>query len=157
MAEQPVIPNSDIKVAGFVYNALDSMMHGAILGYRQLWQSTQLWIKESGICDFVKNLEDNGFDIYITTDHGNVDAHLTLSVKANEKQVSLSRSKRFIRFDTEEQTEKFIMEHPNQGLAKREKSVFFTNSNGFGKFGDTEITHGGSHIMELMIPVGIVK
>ncbi len=157
VAEQPVIPNSDIKVAGFVYNALDSMMHGTILGYRQLWQSTQLWIKESGICDFVKKLKDSGFDIYITTDHGNIDAHLTLGMNASEKQVSISRSKRFTRFDTEEQADKFIAEHPNQGLAKREKSVYFTNSNGFGKTGDTEITHGGSHIMELMIPVGIVK
>ncbi len=157
VAESAEIPSSDVRVAGFVYNALDSMMHGSILGYRQLWQSTHLWIEQSGICKFIESLKENGFDVYITTDHGNVDAQLNLGVKANEKQVSLSRSKRFMRFDTEEQASAFIENHPGQGLAKREKSVYFVNNNGFGKSGETEITHGGSHIMELLIPVGIVK
>ena len=45
----------------------------------------------------------------------------------------------------------------NYQLGKKEKSVYFKDTNGFGTSGDKVITHGGSHILELLIPVGVVK
>lgn len=151
------IPSSAVEVAGYVINALDEMMHGTILGNKQLFQSTLLWIKQSEIVKSVKELRSAGFDVYISTDHGNIDASLTLKLTAGQKSVMNSRSKRFVQFDTEEQAENFIKINSSFLLGRRDKNVYFKDLNGFGLSGYSEITHGGSHIMELLIPVGVIK
>jgi hypothetical protein len=151
------IPSSDITVSGFVTNGLDDLMHGNIMGYEQLYLNTNLWIEKSGICESVKDLRNAGFEVYISTDHGNIEAELNLKVTAGQKSLMHSKSKRFVQFDTEEQAESFIKINKNYVLGKKDKSVFFRDTNGFGTSGEKVITHGGSHILELIIPVGVVK
>ena len=151
------IPSSDITVSGFVTNGLDDLMHGNIMGYEQLYLNTNLWIEKSGICESVKDLRNAGFEVYISTDHGNIEAELNLKVTAGQKSLMHSKSKRFVQFDTEEQAESFIKNNNNYLLGKKDKSVFFRDNNGFGASGEKVITHGGSHILELLIPLGVVK
>lgn len=151
------IPSSDITVSGFVTNGLDDLMHGNIMGYEQLYLNTNLWIEKSGICESVKDLRNAGFEVYISTDHGNIEAELNLKVTAGQKSLMHSKSKRFVQFDTEEQAESFIKNNKSYVLGKKDKSVFFRDINGFGTSGEKVITHGGSHILELLIPVGVVK
>ena len=151
------LPSSDVTVAGFVINALDDMMHGNILGYDQLYLNTKLWIEKSGFCKSIKELHDADFGVYISTDHGNIEAELKLKLTAGQKQLMHSRSKRFIQFDTEEQAVSYIEEHKEHQLGKKDKSVYFKDINGFGTSDEKVITHGGSHILELMIPVGVIK
>ena len=151
------IPSSDIMVAGFVINALDEMMHGTILGYEQLFINTELWIEKSDICTSIKKLRDEGYKVYISTDHGNIDAELNLRLTAGQKTLIHSRSKRFIQFDTEKQAELFIEENSNCNLGRKDNSVYFKDNHGFGAPGENLITHGGSHILELLIPIGVVQ
>lgn len=151
------VPSPDVSVAGFVVNALDEMMHGNILGYEQLYSNTKLWIEKSGFCKSIKELRNAGFEIYISTDHGNVESELNLKLSAGQKSLMHSRSKRFIQFDTEEQAASYIENHPEYQLGKKDKSIYFKDTNGFGNSGEKVITHGGSHILELIIPVGVVK
>ena len=151
------IPSSDVTVAGFVTNGLDELMHGNILGYEQLFINTKLWIEKSCICDAVKELRNAGYEVYISTDHGNIEAELTLKLTAGQKTVMLSKSKRFVQFDTEEQAISFIENNKEYQLGKKDKSVYFRDTNGFGSSGEKVITHGGSHILELLIPVGVIK
>lgn len=155
--EKIKVPSSDVTVAGFVTNGLDELMHGNILGYEQLFINTKLWIEKSCICDAVKELRNAGYEVYISTDHGNIEAELNLKLTAGQKTVMLSKSKRFVQFDTEEQAITFIENNKEYRLGKKDKSVYFRDTNGFGSFGEKVITHGGSHILELLIPVGVIK
>lgn len=155
--EKIKIPSSDVTVAGFVTNGLDELMHGNILGYEQLFINTKLWIEKSCICDAVKELRNAGYEVYISTDHGNIEAELNLKLTAGQKTVMLSKSKRFVQFDTEEQAISFIENNKEYQLGKKDKSVYFRDTNGFGSSGEKVITHGGSHILELLIPVGVIK
>lgn len=155
--EKIKLPSSDVTVAGFVTNGLDELMHGNILGYEQLFINTKLWIEKSCICDAVKELRNAGYEVYISTDHGNIEAELTLKLTAGQKTVMLSKSKRFVQFDTEEQAITFIENNKEYRLGKKDKSVYFKDTNGFGSSGEKVITHGGSHILELLIPVGVIK
>lgn len=155
--EKIKIPSSDVTVAGFVTNGLDELMHGNILGYEQLFINTKLWIEKSCICDAVKELRNVGYEVYISTDHGNIEAELNLKLTAGQKTVMLSKSKRFVQFDTEEQAIIFIENNKEYRLGKKDKSVYFKDTNGFGSSGEKVITHGGSHILELLIPVGVIK
>lgn len=152
-----VIPSSDVTIAGFVINALDEMMHGNIMGYEQLFLNTKLWIEKSDICSSIKSLKNAGYEVYISTDHGNIEAELNLKLTSGQKSLMHSRSKRFIQFDTEEQALNFIESNKNYQLGRKDKSVYFKDTKGFGTSGEKVITHGGSHIMELLIPVGVVK
>lgn len=155
--EKIKIPSSDVTVSGFVTNGLDELMHGNILGYEQLFINTKLWIEKSCICDAVKELRNAGYEVYISTDHGNIEAELNLKLTAGQKTVMLSKSKRFVQFDTEEQAISFIENNKEYQLGKKDKSVYFRDTNGFGSSGEKVITHGGSHILELLIPVGVIK
>lgn len=155
--EKIKVPSSDVTVAGFVTNGLDELMHGNILGYEQLFINTKLWIEKSCICDAVKELRNAGYEVYISTDHGNIEAELNLKLTAGQKTVMLSKSKRFVQFDTEEQAITFIENNKEYRLGKKDKSVYFRDTNGFGSSGEKVITHGGSHILELLIPVGVIK
>lgn len=151
------IPSPDITVVGFAINVLDEMMHGNILGYEQLYLNTKHWIDKSNICSSIKSLRNAGFDIYISTDHGNIEAELNLKLTADQKQVMHSRSKRFIQFDTEEQANSYIVKNKEYLFGKKDKSVYFKDTNGFGTNREKVITHGGSHVLELLIPVGVIK
>ena len=151
------IPSPNVTVVGFAINVLDEMMHGNILGYEQLYLNTKHWIDKSSICSSIKSLREAGFDIYISTDHGNIEAELNLKLTAGQKQIMHSRSKRFVQFDTEEQADSYIEEHKEYQLGRKDKSVYFKDTNGFGTSGEKVITHGGSHILELLIPVGVIK
>ncbi len=155
--EKIKVPSSDVTVAGFVTNGLDELMHGNILGYEQLYINTKLWIEKSCICESVKELRNAGYEVYISTDHGNIEAELNLKLTAGQKTVMLSKSKRFVQFDTEEQAISFIENNKEFNLGKKDKSVYFRDTNGFGSSGEKVITHGGSHILELLIPVGVIK
>lgn len=151
------VPTVDITVAGFVTNGLDDLMHGNILGYEQLFINTKLWIEKSEICDSIKELRDAGFEVYISTDHGNIEAELKLKLSAGQKTLAHSKSKRFIFFDTEEQAITYVQNNTNYQLGRKNRFVYFQDDNGFGSTNEKVITHGGSHILEMLIPVGRVK
>lgn len=156
-SEKISVPESDVQVAGFVTNALDDLMHGNVLGCEELYLKTDLWIHQAEICRSVAELKSAGFDVYISTDHGNIDAKLCLKLSSGQKAVMNSRSKRFVQFDTDEQAENFIRQNQNYSLGKRGRCVYFRDTNAFGSSGGFEITHGGSHLLEMLIPVGIIK
>ncbi|MBR2506173.1 MAG: PglZ domain-containing protein [Bacilli bacterium] len=151
------VPTADIIVAGFVTNGLDDLMHGIILGYEQLFINTKLWIEKSEICDSIKELRDAGFEVYISTDHGNIEAELKLKLSAGQKTLAHSKSKRFILFDTEEQALTYVQNNTNYKLGRKNRFVYFQDDNGFGSTNEKVITHGGSHILEMLIPIGRVK
>lgn len=151
------VPTVDITVAGFVTNGLDDLMHGNILGYEQLFINTKLWIEKSEICDSIKELRDAGFEVYISTDHGNIEAELKLKLSAGQKALAHSKSKRFIFFDTEEQAITYVQNNTNYQLGRKNRFVYFQDDNGFGSTNEKIITHGGSHILEMLIPIGRVK
>ena len=104
-----------------------------------------------------EELRNAGYEVYISTDHGNIEAELNLKLTAGQKTIMLSKSKRFVQFDTEEQAVSFIENNKGYHLGKKDKSVYFEDTNGFGSSGEKVITHGGSHILELLIPVGVIK
>ncbi len=64
----------DITIIGLVCNDLDDIMHGSILGNSQLKTSTEQWIAISKIVESISGLKAKGFQVYITADHGSIEA-----------------------------------------------------------------------------------
>lgn len=153
---QPKMPAPDTKVAAFVCNDLDNLMHGAIMGSEQLHQNTSQWIEKSGVVGLVESLKKDGFSICISSDHGNICATGKGSLKLSDRQSSRSRSKRHLYCVNNEEALRFKNGHLELNLSVLGSSVYFTDNSAFEIEGKTIITHGGSHLLELLVPVGVI-
>ncbi|MEI7591073.1 MAG: PglZ domain-containing protein, partial [Deltaproteobacteria bacterium] len=144
------------SVVALVCNDLDDLMHGAVMGDEQLLQDTQQWTGKAGLVSLIKLLKNNGYMCFITTDHGNIEASAASILPMTAKNISTSKSKRHVRFVGNEQAEQFQKENPELAVKRRDSSLYFTDNTAFIKEGKV-ITHGGSHVLELIIPLGVIE
>lgn len=142
----------NIKVLGLVCNDLDELMHGTIMGDTQLLGSTVQWVKESGITDLISDLQNRGFKVFITTDHGNIEATGSGSLKGRDKVSSVSRGKRFLDFPNETLKRSFLEQNQELDTGVNGLSVYLRDRSAFTIADDKVITHGGSHLFEVLIP-----
>lgn len=148
-----ISPNRNCKRLAYVTVALDDRMHSSS-SYLDLLALTKIWAK-----DFVKTIakiKQLGFTILLTTDHGNVLATGWRPFTAIEKAHlygRMSRGHRHAIFMNTTASKDFQKElgysvntmHRDDWFAIREDQSFTTK-------GKKEITHGGSHLFEVMIP-----
>ncbi len=157
---KPLVADSisdDISILGIVCNDLDDIMHGAVLGDQQLLTATQQWLQTSKILEYISGLRDKGFKVFITTDHGNVEAIGIKNLKQKEKVGSLSRGSRFIHFSNETMLNNFKEQNPNLAIGTRDNSVFLKHEDAFTDQNVKIVTHGGSHLWEVLIPFGEIQ
>ena len=127
-------------------------MHGSILGNSQLKTSTEQWIEKSKIIQSISALREKGFHIYITADHGNIEATGLKNLTLKEKVGTLSRGKRHLHFTNETIMENFLEQNTNLTLGKKGLSVYLKNQEAFTDENTQVITHGGSHLWEVIVP-----
>jgi PglZ domain len=135
-----------------VCNDLDDIMHGSILGNSQLKTSTEQWIEKSKIVQSISELKAKGFQIYITADHGNIEAIGLKNLTLKEKVGALSRGKRHLHFTNETLLENFLEQNQNLLLGKKGLSVYLKQQEAFTTENSQVITHGGSHLWEVIVP-----
>ncbi len=149
-----IVPNT--QVAGIVCTDLDEILHGAILGNAQLFQDTKTWINKSSIVALIQELRSKGFRCYITSDHGNIEARGIGSVPMKSRCLSNSRSKRHIEFASEEIAISYLASNPNLKACRRASVVYLSDNSAFCN-DPIVVTHGGSHLLEMLVPFGIVE
>lgn len=149
--------SQNITILGLVCKDLDDIMHGSILGDHQLKASTLEWIKQSEIVEQLSSLQRLGFSIYITSDHGNIEAVGVKNIKVKEKVGALSRSKRHLYYDNETVLSTFQEANANLEYGIRNSSVYLKDKTAFTEENSVVITHGGSHLWEVLVPFITIK
>jgi len=144
--------SNDTTILGLVCNDLDDIMHGSILGNNQLKTSTEQWIEKSNIVKKIVELKTKGFQVYITADHGNIEATGLKNLSLKEKVGTLSRGKRHLHFTNETLMENFISQNASLELGKKGLSIYLKKQEAFTTENSQVITHGGSHLWEVIIP-----
>jgi hypothetical protein len=144
--------SADTTTLGLVCNDLDDIMHGSILGNNQLKMSTEQWIEKSKITDTISALQAKGFQVYITADHGNVEATGLKNLTMKDKVGALSRGKRYLHFTNETLMHSFIQQNPDVEVGKKGLSLYLKKQEAFTNENSQVITHGGSHIWEVIVP-----
>jgi hypothetical protein len=142
----------DTSTLGLVCNDLDDIMHGSILGDSHLKMSTEQWIVRSRIIETISLLQRKGFQIYVTADHGNVEATGLKNLTMKDKIGALSRGKRHIHFANETLLQGFIDQNPDAQVGKKGLSLYLRKQDAFTTENSQVITHGGSHIWEVIVP-----
>jgi hypothetical protein len=144
--------SDDITTLGLVCNDLDEIMHGAVLGNDQLKFSTLQWIEKSDIVNNIQELINLGFQIFITSDHGNIEANGVKNLTLKEKVGALSRGKRHLHFTNETLLNSFLEQNPNLAIGRKNLSIYLKNQEAFTTENKQVITHGGSHFWEVIVP-----
>ena len=132
---------------------LDHKMHSSSSN-KDLYDLTVNWAKEAAPA--IAEIFNAGYKVYITTDHGNIHAHHWHQLSSQEKTFlyqNESRGSRHLIYDAPEHRDDFLVANPNLNsetvlvkdnwLAMRCDLCFK---------GQDEITHGGSHFLEMVVP-----
>lgn len=145
--------NEGVKRLAYVTVEMDEKMHSST-DYKDLYSLTENWCPR--FLEKIEILRNLGYTIYLTTDHGSVLSHGWRKLNTVEKVFLYkdgSRGKRHLiynnraeqeSFYAQSKTDLFLLKHGNW-LAIRDNTCFENE-------GQTIITHGGSHFMEVVIP-----
>jgi hypothetical protein len=68
------LQDSRALVAGLVVRQVDEIMHGMQLGTAGMHQQVQMWVERGHLARLIAKLDQAGFTVFITADHGNVAA-----------------------------------------------------------------------------------
>jgi hypothetical protein len=144
--------SQDTSILGLVCNDLDEIMHGSILGSSQLKMSTEQWIAKSNIVNIILSLRERDFQVYITSDHGNIEAEGLKNLTMKDKVGTLSRGKRHLYFTNEILLRSFIDSNPSLSFGIKDHSVYLKYTEAFTEDSHKVIAHGGSHFWEVIVP-----
>lgn len=131
---------------------LDKKMHSSST-YQDLLDLTENWAP-----DFAAKLaaiKSQGFTILLTTDHGNVLATGLRNFTTREKQYLYadgSRGHRHAIFRHPEAAQRFASGMYASNMLHRDLWFALADNSSFNREGTHEITHGGAHLFEAMIP-----
>lgn len=63
-----------VRVLGLVVDIVDRIMHGMELGAAGMHGQVRQWVREEYLADLFALLMANGFEVHLTSDHGNIEA-----------------------------------------------------------------------------------
>jgi hypothetical protein len=151
-----------LKVAGLVVDTVDEIVHGAVLGKRGIATQIKSWCET----DFANGLLDllfrEGFQVYLTSDHGNAEA-VGIGRPKNEGVATEMRGHRVRTYRTEALVTQYAESMPETftldvaGLPPDFHPLFADGNGAFMAAGQYAVVHGGLSVEELMVPFVTVR
>jgi len=145
-----------LKVLGLVVNTVDDLMHGAILGSAGIYSQIRQWLQQGFLATLLDMLLAEGFEVYLTSDHGNIEA--SGIGKPNEGSLAETRGERVriysdntLRNRTSELFPESINWQDN-GLPENYFALFAPARKAFVSSGEVVVAHGGISLEELIVP-----
>ncbi|EMD81930.1 BREX-3 system phosphatase PglZ [Pacificimonas flava] len=143
-------------VAGLVIDTVDELMHGEIFGKKSLTERIAHWLEMGQWANTIEILLTRGFDIYVTADHGNVEA---VGVGRPAEGVRAeSRGERMRIYDSPQLLNDGLAKIPGarvlapRALPDNYHPLFADYGQGFFPAGHSQVVHGGTDIEEVIVP-----
>lgn len=153
---EAALSQPSIKIAGLVIDTVDEIVHGAVLGKRGIASQITTWC-ESGFVDrLFKLLLDQGFHVYLTADHGNVEA--VGQGRPNQGLAPELRGERVRTYRSETLAAESAAANANTcrmdiaGLPASFIPLFAGERTAFVPKGEQVVVHGGISVEELIVP-----
>jgi hypothetical protein len=154
LAEQ--LSNQAVKAAGLVIDTVDEIVHGAVLGKRGIASQIVNWCETGFVEQLFTLLLDNGYHIYLTADHGNVEA--IGAGRINEGALPDLRGERARAYRSETLRDQALAVCPDAvqlkipGLPESFLPLFAAERTAFVTKGEQLVVHGGISVEELIVP-----
>ena len=148
------------RVLGLVVDKVDKIMHGMQLGTAGMHNQVRQWAELGFMSNLLDLLLDNGFQIFLTSDHGNIEA--TGIGQPKEGATAELRGERVriyqnstLRTNVKNQFPNAI-EWRNLGLPPEYLPLLAPSRQAFIREGEKIVAHGGTSLEELVVPfIGI--
>jgi biotin operon repressor len=145
----------NVSKFALVFKDLDDKMHSSS-DLSDLLDLTENWIERSNIISLISELKKAGFKVFLTTDHGNIQAKGWRGLNGREKlgtNKSGSKSQRHIEYSDKWLFDEFIANNPEltNSVVMEEQAIYFKSDLSFSNESKL-VTHGGAHILEVLIP-----
>ena len=156
-AMDSLINPAQTKVVGLVIDKVDKIMHGMQLGAAGMHNQIDQWCRGEYLISLLNYLSNHGYEIWITSDHGNIEA--IGKGRPTEGVIAESRGERVRIYPTPElrsqvsSTLTFAREWQPSGLPGDYFPLVATGNDAFVNEGDSIVGHGGVAIEEVIVPL----
>jgi hypothetical protein len=153
---ETALANPRLSVLGLVWNKVDDMMHGMTMQTAGMHAGVRLWASQGHLQQLLGRLQQEGFAVYLTADHGNVTA--TGIGNPREGVLVETRGKRARVYDRPEFRDEVVarfpdsIRWPNYGLPAARHVLLAGDLKAFTDAGDEVVAHGGISLEEVMVP-----
>jgi len=151
-----LISQPSLRIIGLVIDKVDRIMHGMELGAAGMYNQIRQWARQGFLRDLFVLLHDQGFQVFLASDHGNIEAKGVGGV--SEGVVADVRGERVrvypnprLRAQIRERFPEAI-EWPPVGLPKDYFVLLAPKRAAFVRENKVIVSHGGISIEELIVP-----
>ena len=145
-----------VRVVGLVVDKVDHIMHGMRLGAAGMHNQVRQWTAQGHFAALLGLLFECGFRVYLTADHGNIEA--TGCGRPEEGAVADIRGER-VRVYADEGLRRNVavrfpdaLEWPADGLPEAYLPLLAPGRSAFVRQGERVVAHGGVCLEELIVP-----
>lgn len=145
------------KVIGAVLGTVDEIAHGMVLGESGLKQQVRQWVHRGYILRMLSFLLGKGYDVVLASDHGNMEARGC--GRLNEGVLAGMRGERVRVYPTELSCTNAAARSPGAsvwspvGLPQNFYPLVASYGRAFVKEQDCIVTHGGTALEEVIVPL----
>ena len=149
-----------LQVICMVKSNLDDMIHSALHGNRGFFSDLELWLEgdSNKLEEILDKLLEKGFTIYLTSDHGHVEAtgfgKITdegLTVETRSKRARVYTDYNFASLNQEKYSQSFLW-HGDNLLPRDTWALMPKKNHAFIAENEIVVAHGGAAIEEVVVP-----
>lgn len=148
------------KVLGLVIDMLDQLGHASLQGSPGLHLEVDLWLKNGYLESLMTDLHTQGFEVYITSDHGNKESRgmgtISQGILAETRG---ERTRIYSDPGLRDLTarENNLIAWPGDGLPEKMYALLAPGNLAFVRQNDIIISHGGISLEEVIVPFIKIK
>jgi hypothetical protein len=145
-----------MQVLGLVINTVDDIMHGMMLGTVGMHENVHLWASQGYLSRLIERLSTAGFRVYLTADHGNIEA--IGQGRPREGSLVETRGQRARVYESDLFRDQVRHEFPETvlwpgaGLPPGLKSLLAKGRTAFVPKEEHLVSHGGIALEEVIVP-----
>ena len=152
-----MINRLETQVVALVVDKVDKIIHGMELGAAGMHNQVKQWASGPFMVELLDQLLDNGFQVYLSSDHGNIEA--VGCGNPNEGALAEQRGERariyseaLLRSKVKAQFPDALEWPSSMGLPEDYLPLFAPGRNAFVREGERLVCHGGVMLEELVVP-----
>lgn len=151
-----VIEHPKHRVVAVVVGTVDQAMHGNVMGTGGMHASVRHWAEIGRFRNLVTLLRDNGFEVFITADHGNIEGagigKPNVGAIADERGERVHIFRDALTRDNVRKDYPQTIVWPQVGLPDDYRALLAPKRRAFINEGKRVVAHGGISLEEVVVP-----
>lgn len=152
-----VLSRPGLRAVGLVVHKVDDIMHGMELGAAGMHNQVEQWAEEGYLAALMDALLNAGFTVFLTSDHGNVEAKGR--GRPSEGSLVSTRGKRARVYSDSVLRDRVLEQFPDavpwpgHGLPAGWHALLAPGRSAFAPDGERIVGHGGASLEEVVVPL----